>query len=96
MVITYTKNYTETFKGPDWVMHSCHTFKSTKIIFELVAVVHSLQSQPFEKIGPLLKEAYKNRKAKSRCDIMVEKETIEVTVRGVFPVFYINRQNPTA
>lgn len=93
MIITYNKTYRESVQGIDWQLFSCVSFKDSLIISELEGAVIQNSDTPFDELYNKLKGVYKNRTVKSRCDISKDETRIEVTVKGVFPRFYIEKND---
>lgn len=91
MIVTYNKTYREVVMGIDWTLFSdTKLHKDSLIVHDLENFVKTHQSTPFILLYDMMKWEYKHKKVKSRCDIQLEDNKIEVTVRGVFPRFYIN------
>lgn len=92
MIITYQKTYRESVKGIDWQLFSCTSIlKDTVIIHTLEKIVINNPQLTFEEMFTSLKENYKHKTCKSRCDIYKDDKRIEVIVKGVFPKFYIQK-----
>lgn len=91
MVITYNKTYREAAVGKGWKLYSCVSFKDSSIINILYNIVLKNTDVSFDQIYTSLKENYKHKTAKSRCEISHNNGRIEVTVKGVFPKFYIEK-----
>lgn len=92
MEITFTKTYNKVTYGNGWILYSDVQLKDSKIIWILYHIVIKNTQVTFDEIYPSLKENYNNKTVKSRCDITKDENRIEVTVKGVFPRFYIEKQ----
>jgi hypothetical protein len=92
MIITYNKTYREASTGNGWKLYSCVSLKDSVIINILYNIVLKNTTASFDEIYTSLKENYKHKIAKSRCGITKDNGIIEVTVKGVFPKFYIEKE----
>lgn len=95
MIITYDKGYRVAYKGNGWTCYSDTKMKDSLIVHALEGVVAENKDKTFDEIYDLLKDRYDNKTEKSRCSIYKEDNTIDVTVRGVFPRFYILKDDGT-
>ena len=95
MIITYDKSYRKSTEGNGWTMFSDVKMKDSLIVHALESLVHKNAELTFDELYDKLKERYKNKTEKSYCDIYKDENQIDVTVRGVFPRFYILKGNVT-
>jgi hypothetical protein len=79
-------------KGSNWTAYHCVDLKDSAIIHQLLNIVCTNRDVEFDTLYEKLKEHYKNKTVKSRCDIIKDEQRIEVIVKGVFPRFYIQKQ----
>lgn len=89
MKISYEKNYRKKINGVDWILYSVTGFKESLVVQELEYFVMTHPKIPFSELGERIKEEYRNTKARSRCDVYVGDTQIDITVKGVFPRFYV-------
>tara|TARA_R100000781_G_scaffold109216_1_gene74091 strand:+ start:6108 stop:6581 length:474 start_codon:yes stop_codon:yes gene_type:complete len=89
MKISYEKNYRKSINGVDWVLFSATGLKESLVVQELEYFVQTHPKIPFSELGERIKEVYRNTEHKSRCSIYVDDNQIDITVKGVFPRFYV-------
>lgn len=89
MQITYEKNYRKKCSGEDWDLMSDVGRKDSLIVYQLEKVAEKHTHLSFDEMAGLLRDYYKNRDVRSRCDIYEVDGRVEVVVKGVFPRFYI-------
>jgi len=74
------------FKAYSWA-----TFKDSLIIHQLLSVIENSDDK-FDNLCAAIKEAYKNRTVKSRCDIYQTEDRLEITTKGVFPKIVVYKK----
>lgn len=92
MIITYEKSYRPELDGNGWKLYSDVTFKDSAIIYRLYSVAVNNEKLSFDDLYERLREEYRNKTFKSRCEITKDNDRIEVIVKGVFPRFYIQKE----
>ena len=87
MIITYTDTaHCTEIKGLYLTARYYHRKnRDTNIVWEIWRVVKENIDRPLIEMSEPVRQAYKNRKSKSRLDILYEKDYIEMTNKGVFP-----------
>lgn len=95
MIIEYTDTAKSTkVEGNDFTALLFNRKHNTNIIYELWSVVKENERKPFEEMYEILREAYKNRQSRSRCEIYRHTDSmIEVNNKGVFPNILITKNN---
>lgn len=96
MMITYEKGYRFNAAGNGWALYSDDKKNETLIVHQLRQFVLTNQMLTFDELYKGLKKQYRNKTVRSNCSIDICGERIEVTVRGVFPRFYITKTNQNA
>lgn len=94
MIIEYTDTarYIEII-GEHFKAQKFSRTHNTNIIYELWEVIKTNQDKPFEEIYETLREAYKNRQSRSRCEMyQLNDSMIEVNNKGVFPNILITKK----
>ena len=92
MEITYTVGYSHRFDGKDWSLFVKREGKETMIFDELKSHAKKNKDLSFDEMYRSLKEAYRNKKSRSRCSINLNTDWNRIEVCGtswVFPKFYI-------
>ncbi len=80
-------------QGKNWAAYHCVDLKDIHIIHKLLNIVVVNKDVDFDTLYEKMEEHYKSKTVKSRCYIMKDEQRIEVIVKGVFPKFYIEKDN---
>ncbi len=92
MTITYEKSYRLGATGPDWELMSSTNHKDSAIVNALENLAKESTKFDFNQMENILRERYKSKKEKSRCEIHTDFERIEVcTTSLIFPRFFIRK-----
>ena len=89
MEITYNKGYRRSEQGNGWVLYSDVKMKDSLIVHALESLVLKNTDKTYDEIYDLIEERYRNKKEKSSCRISKDHTSIDITVKGVFPRFYL-------
>lgn len=92
MIITYNKNYRIPLSTKHWILYSDMNMKDSLIVWALYNLVVKSKELTFEELYVVIKERYKNKSEKSRCEIYKDENTIEIITKGTFPKFYIKNK----
>lgn len=85
MIITYEKEAAnKELKRDYFTAYRWYDIKDSLILDQLWKVIE-LNDSNFNSLCSDIKQSYKNRTVKSRCDIYYTENTLEITTRGIFP-----------
>lgn len=92
MIITYTRGRADFERlGKNWIAYRWHKYSDTLILHNLWKVISDNLDKDFEEICEIAKSSYKNRTVKSRVDVHREKDSLEITRKGIFPNILIKK-----
>ena len=76
----------------NWDAYLYDRKRNTNIVHELLETLKANNSLGFEDLQGILRLAYSSRKSKARIEFYFDKDTIEITNKGVFPNILIRKK----